>query len=404
MKQTEVLVIGAGPSGSIAAAQLIKEGIQVTVIEKTKFPRFVIGESLLPRCMDILESVDLIESIKNKGFQEKFGAKFIMGDDSCDFNFSEQYTKGWDWTWQVPRADFDKALIDEVEGRGAEVLYESTVENVEFLEDEVITTFSHEGKSEQISSKYVIDGSGYGRVLPRLLDLEEASDMPARSAFFTHIKDENRGDGADQNRIQVLVIEPETWFWMIPFSNGVTSVGFVGDLPEVDVENPREFFQNMFEEHEYLKDRFGKCDFVFDPKLITAYSISVSRFYGDRYVLTGNSTEFLDPVFSSGVTFALESALKAAELVAKELRGEEANWETDYVNYIQTGVDVFRSYVNNWYDGTLHSIFFAKDIKQTIKEQICSVLAGYVWDKSNPYVKRHGSAPKTLAKVINYNF
>ncbi|MCG8573587.1 MAG: tryptophan 7-halogenase [Flavobacteriales bacterium] len=404
MKQTEVLVIGAGPSGSIAAAQLIKEGIQVTVIEKTKFPRFVIGESLLPRCMDILESVDLIESIKNKGFQEKFGAKFIMGDDSCDFNFSEQYTKGWDWTWQVPRADFDKALIDEVEGRGAEVLYESTVENVEFLEDEVITTFSHEGKSEQISSKYVIDGSGYGRVLPRLLDLEEASDMPARSAFFTHIKDENRGDGADQNRIQVLVIEPETWFWMIPFSNGVTSVGFVGDLPEVDVENPREFFQNMLEEHEYLKDRFGKCDFVFDPKLITAYSISVSRFYGDRYVLTGNSTEFLDPVFSSGVTFALESALKAAELVAKELRGEEANWETDYVNYIQTGVDVFRSYVNNWYDGTLHSIFFAKDIKQTIKEQICSVLAGYVWDKSNPYVKRHGSAPKTLAKVINYNF
>src|SRR5690606_13886366 len=113
--QTDVLVIGAGPSGTVAASIIQQQGYRVTIVEKMQFPRFVIGESLLPRCMEALEKAGFLEAIKAKQFQQKDGAKFVMGDEICDFNFSQQYTNGWKWTWQVPRAEFDKVLADACE-------------------------------------------------------------------------------------------------------------------------------------------------------------------------------------------------------------------------------------------------------------------------------------------------
>ena len=397
MLKTDVLIIGAGPSGSIAAAELLNQGFDVILVEKKTFPRFVIGESLLPRCMDILKAVDLLEAVRSHGFQEKDGAKFLHENQSCDFRFAEQHTKGWEWTWQVPRADFDHVLSTEIERRGASVFYEADFLDVELSENEVKSRVRMEGEEREIQSRFLIDGSGYGRVLPRLLDLSRPSDQPSRDALFTHFTENQRDQSEDNQRIQIIVLDRELWAWIIPFSNGKTSVGFVGEL------NGRDF-NELLNMDARLRDRFDSGEFVFEPQLISAFSISVSKFYGDRFVLTGNSTEFLDPVFSSGVTLAMESAYRAAQIIGKQLREEAVNWEEDYVGYIQNGVDVFRSYVNYWYDGTLQTIFFADDIKQTIKDQICSVLAGYVWDDSNPYVKKHATAPKALAKVIDYNY
>src|SRR4051812_43897293 len=122
-KEVDVLVIGAGPSGTIAASIIHKAGYSVQIVEKMKFPRFVIGESLLPRCMEALEEAELLDAVKAKDFQRKDGAKFVMGGDICDFNFSNQYTQGWQWTWQVPRAEFDKTLADECERKGVAISY-----------------------------------------------------------------------------------------------------------------------------------------------------------------------------------------------------------------------------------------------------------------------------------------
>src|SRR5690606_13629026 len=149
-----------------------------------------------------------------------------------------------------------------------------------------------------------------------------------------------------------------------------------------------------------LKGRFVKEDILFEPKKIAGYSASVKKLYGKGFVLTGNSTEFLDPVFSSGVTLATESAATAARLITKALKGEEVNWEEDYSAYLKRGVDVFRTFVSTWYDGSLQKIIYTTESNMEMKRQICSVLAGYVWDQKNPFVKQHARAVKALANVL----
>src|SRR6478735_5302538 len=132
-EKIDVLVIGAGPAGSVSAAMIHKAGLSVRVVEREKFPRFVIGESLLPRCMEVLEEAELLDAVKAKNFQEKFGAKFLMDEKVADYNFADQFTKGWRWTWQVPRAEFDLALATEVQRKGVEISFETTVTGIQFL-------------------------------------------------------------------------------------------------------------------------------------------------------------------------------------------------------------------------------------------------------------------------------
>jgi len=140
MKEVDVLVIGAGPAGSIAASLVHKAGLQVQVVEKEKFPRFVIGESLLPRCMEVLEEAGFLDALKEKKFQEKSGAKFLKGNDVADYNFSNQFSKGWNWTWQVPRAEFDQTLVEINQQRGIPVEFQTTVTVIEFFDDESSVT------------------------------------------------------------------------------------------------------------------------------------------------------------------------------------------------------------------------------------------------------------------------
>src|SRR5690606_38722669 len=132
-----------------------------------------------------------------------------------------------------------------------------------------------------------------------------------------------------------------------------------------------------------------------------SWSATTDKFYGKGFVLTGNVTEFLDPIFSSGVTLASVSAQTAANLVIKELKGEEVNWEVDYMQHMQQGVNVFRTYVDAWYDGSLFKIFFSERRTPEIMGQICSVLAGYVWDMSNPFVKGHEKNVRTLSRYLD---
>ena len=399
----DIIIIGAGPSGSVSAAHLINKGFSVIVIEKSSFPRFVIGESLLPYCMDQLEETGLLDAVKQQNYQIKTGAAFYRGENHCDFLFKDQFTKGWEWTWQVKRESFDKTLIDEVINKGVSVLFNSEVTNVTCSPQKQTVTYKNkEGEICEIEGKFIIDASGYGRVLPRLFNLNDPSDLEARGSIFTHIEDNNRTEEAGNNIFVHSFNDNKSWLWAIPFADGITSVGVVGGKSTIlDLsENNGGKFKEFISQFEDLKGRFKDSKLIFEPKHILGYSMGVKKMHGEGYVLCGNSTEFLDPVFSSGVTLATASGLIAAKLVERKLKGEVFDWDKEYDQIITKGVDVFRSYVKAWYDGSLQTIFFASDIDQEFKRQICSVLAGYVWDETNPFVKKHKTILPTLAKVI----
>ncbi len=406
MKTVDVLVIGAGPSGTIAAALLKKAGLQVTIVEKLEFPRFVIGESLLPRCMEALEEADLLEAVTRQGFQEKFGAKFVRGTDVFDIRFDHAHTPGKTWTWQVPRADFDKTLADECERKGVEVFYKTEVTSIKINPDESSdTTVQYaDGSVETIRARFIVDGSGYGRVIPKLFSLEKNSQLPPRQTLFTHFIDNKRElAGHEPNRITIFVFNEITWVWCIPFSTGVTSIGFVG-FPEFFDRldgTPEEKLRKLISQHKDLSARFNEAEMLFEPRTLKSWSATTDKFYGPGYVLTGNVTEFLDPMFSSGVTLASVSAQKAAALVVKKLRGEKVDWQKDYMDGCMKGVNVFRTFVNSWYNGDLHTIFFAENKKDEMLRQISSVLAGYVWDDSNPFVSQSDKYVSGLAAFIN---
>ncbi|MBK9071564.1 MAG: tryptophan 7-halogenase [Myxococcales bacterium] len=400
----DVLVIGAGPAGSVAAAMVHKTGLSVAVVEREQFPRFVIGESLLPRCMEVLQDAGLLDCIKAKGFQEKFGAKFIKGDAVSDFNFSEQFTDGWKWTWQVPRAEFDLALIEEVARRGVPVAFRTTVQAIDFHADESSTTTIErpDGSIATINAKFIIDASGYGRVIPRLRGLDRPSTLEPRKAVFAHMQDPKRLAFDEPNRIVILCMAPGVWVWVIPFSNGITSVGIVGAIEYFDQfgESVTEQFRGLLGAHPYLAGRFADQPHVWEPKSLQAWSATTDTFFGPGFVLTGNVTEFLDPIFSSGVMFATVSSHLASGLVIDKLAGKAVDWQQQYTKVVQQGVDTFRTYVNRWYDGTLETLFFAKEPNLDIQRKICSVLAGYVWDTSNPFVANHDAEVARVARIV----
>jgi len=404
-EKVDVLVIGAGPSGTVAASLIHKAGFNVKIVEKMKFPRFVIGESLLPRCMEALEEAGFLDELKKAGFQDKDGAKFVRNGKICDYSFADQFTKGWNWTWQVPRAEFDNILANTVASQGVDVSYETTVTAIRFSgSDSITTVVDSSGRESEIEAKFIVDGSGYGRVIPRLFNLEKESHLPPRKALFTHFVDKNRSLSDEPNRITIIEHQRAVWIWVIPFSNGNTSVGFVGDPPffnAVEGSN-EEQLRKLVSTEPYIAERLKDAEMVFEPRVLQSWSVTTDKFYGDGYVLTGNVTEFLDPVFSSGVTLAVVSSQIAAKLVIRALNGESVNWQKEYMDVMLKGVDVFRTYVLAWYDGTLGTIFFADNQDPEIKNMICSVLAGYVWDESNPYVKDHHTLVKKLARMINY--
>ncbi|KIA98097.1 MULTISPECIES: NAD(P)/FAD-dependent oxidoreductase [unclassified Flavobacterium] len=402
----DVLIIGAGPSGCVSAAYLRKNNCKIKVVEKTKFPRIVVGESLIPRVMDHFAEAELFDSLNAMNFEKKLGARFIRGNEICVFDFSNKFSEGWDWTWQVPRADFDNTMAQELIRKGIDLEFESEVIEVSFEGSNSKTIVKDvNGNLKEIHAKFIIDSSGYGRVLPRLLDLDKPSALDPHSSIFTHVKDINRPEGVEGTMISFDVLETEVWLWVIPFSNGNTSLGVVGPTDFINSlsenKDNAEALKNAIQLSDYYIKRFQGTEFLFEPIKLENYSRSVKKMYGDGFALTGNSTEFLDPVFSSGVAFATESGMLAAKLYLKQSQGIPVDWEVEFTEYMKRGINVFTTYVKEWYTGNLQTLFFHQPENPDVKRKICAVLAGYVWDEENPFVKKHDNVIKNMAYLLN---
>ncbi len=269
----------------------------------------------------------------------------MQNDKHSEFCFADKFTQGFDSTYQVQRDRFDALLADEAQRMGVEIRWQQEVIAADFSGSKpTLTIKDQSGRNDQLTAGFILDASGFGRVLPRLLDLEKPSGFPMRQALFTHLEDRIDDASYDRNKIRIIV-HPEltdVWYWLIPFSNGRCSIGVVG--------------------------------------------------------------EFLDPVFSSGVTIAMKSASLAADVLDRQFNGLPADWQSDFAEPLQKGVETFRTFVTSWYEGGFQDVVFyphQKEVEQKndIKQMICSILAGYVWDENNPYVKNHRLRLKTLVQL-----
>lgn len=360
----------------------------------------------------------MLEAVKNEveehGFQFKNGAAFLRGAERNFYNFTEKFSAGHGTTWQVRRASFDHLLAKSARNKGADIRFGHQLESIDFLKDVVkVNALDEAQQPYQIDAKFVLDGSGFGRILPKLLDLEYPSDFPVRQALFTHIED-NIQPEADFDREKILITVHEkdhrAWYWLIPFADGRSSFGVVAEpdffqayqaqLAKHDpsrADSKDALLQFILADDMALSKVLAHAKFDQTAQQVMGYSANVKQLFGDRFALLGNAGEFLDPVFSSGVTIALKSASMAVPLLDRELRGESVDWHNEYEKPLRQGIDVFRTYVESWYEGGFQDVVFSKQQNTQFREMISSILAGYAWDTTNPIVK---DAPRRLNALV----
>lgn len=405
MESREVVVVGAGPAGAVAAALLRRKGHDVLVLERQAFPRFSIGESLLAHCLEILDEAGMMPAVQAAGFQTKNGAAFAWGEHYTNFDFREKFSPGPGATFQVQRARFDQILADDAARQGVDVRFRQEVTAGDFTAGGARLQVRDlaSGETRRIQARFVLDASGYGRVLARLLDLERPIDMPPRKAIFTHVEDRIADGGFDREKI-LITVHPQQrgiWYWLIPFSNGRCSLGVVGEAALLGQPSipPNDLLRQWVHAAPNLARVLRDAVWDTPASAIGGYCAAVKRLHGPSFALLGNAAEFLDPVFSSGVTIALKSSKLAADALHRQLRGEAVDWDAEFAQPLMVGVETFRAYVNGWYDGVFQDVVFYEQAQPEIKRMISSILAGYAWDTDNPFVADPVRRLRMLAEV-----
>ncbi|MDO6426643.1 tryptophan 7-halogenase [Thalassotalea sp. 1_MG-2023] len=409
IEHVDVIIIGAGPAGAVAGAMLANLHHKVLIIEKEHFPRFSIGESLLPQCMAFIKQAGLLESLEKSAnslsFQFKNGAAFCHQGKYTDFDFTQKFTEGPGTTYQVKRAGFDKLLADGAKQKGVDIRYGQIVKKIDVEgESPVVDIETDDGELYQATGKFLLDASGFGRVLPRLLQLETPSSFPVRQSCFAHVKDNITDVNFDRNKI-LITVHPEfrdIWYWLIPFADGTASIGVVGEPSMFDQQlTANQLLESFIEQAPNLKHLLNEASFINSARVIKGYAANVDRLYGHNYALLGNAGEFLDPVFSSGVTIAMKSASLITPIVDKKIKGEPVDIENDFAIPLKQGIDCFKTFVSAWYDGRFQDVIFFEQQESQIKEMISSILAGYAWDDKNPYVAQSERRLNVLVKLCN---
>jgi flavin-dependent dehydrogenase len=400
--KTDVVIIGAGPSGSVAAALLARKGYAVEMIERAHFPRFSIGESLLAQSIELLDQAGLLEDIAAHGFQFKDGAAFHLNGETTAIYFPDKSAPGPATTFQVMRADFDNILAQAAAKKGAKLSFGQEVIGFESDENGAVVTVREEsGAERKIEARFALDASGFGRTLSKLCKLETPSDFPVRRAVYGQVIDHITEPTFDRNKILVS-IHPENieiWYWLIPLKDGISSIGVVG--PQEVIENAgandHERLWNLIKAVPYKAQVLANAEVFRPAATIVGYACNVKSLHGPSFALLGNAAEFLDPVFSSGVTIALKSAHLATDLIDRKFKGEPVDWENEFSKELYVGIDTFRECVDSWYSGALQRIIFGRPKEMNdITRQLTSVLAGYAWDRDNIFVK----SPKRTMKTV----
>lgn len=404
--KADVVIIGAGPSGAVAAALLAQKGYNVEVLERQHFPRFSIGESLLAQSIEYIDQAGLLEDVVAHGFQLKNGAAFYRDGEYTSIYFPDKSAPGPSTTFQVMRADLDNILAKGAAKKGANIHFGEEV--VGFENDDAgvrVTVKNDAGEQRLVEARFALDASGFGRVLPRLLQLETPSDFPSRRACYMQVKDNITEPSFDRQKILVS-IHPEDatiWLWIIPLKDGISSIGVVGPQEAIEKAgaNDHERLWNMIAAVPLNAKVLENAVEHRPAATIIGYAANVKRLYGPSFALLGNAAEFLDPVFSSGVTIAFKSAHLATDLIDRQFKGETVDWQKEFSEELYVGIDTFRECVDAWYRGALQNIIFKRPKEMNdVTRQLTSVLAGYAWDRSNMFVKSPRRTMDTIDRWV----
>jgi flavin-dependent dehydrogenase len=355
----EVLIIGAGPCGSTTAAILAEHGHRVLVLEREKFPRYHIGESLLPFTFQPLERLGLIDRMRKSAFVKKYSVQFVSpnGKASQPFYFFNRYDRETvAQTWQVLRSEFDLMLMENARAKGATILEETTVKEL-LNEDGRIVGARTEDKSGQVidyRAPITIDCSGKESFTAVRNNWRVRDPELNKVAVWTYYKGAKRDDGVDEGATTVAYVPEKGWFWYIPQHNDMISVGIVAEgkyLTRGGVKSPEAIFKREIEQNLWIKEHLACGQQAGSYFLTSEYSHHARHCAMEGLLLAGDAFCFLDPVFSSGVMFALKSGVLAADNVHQALLDGDLSPArfTEYSKTLRTGVENMRKLVYAFY-------------------------------------------------------
>ena len=380
----DVAIIGGGPAGSTAATLLARAGRRVIICEREKFPRFHIGESLLPVSMKTFTRLGVHEKFERAGFLKKYGGE--MTSACCDvgvkFYFKDGYRSQTESSYQVPRAEFDQVLLDHAAETGAEVREQTAVRGVEFFDDRVkLKVQSKSAAPENITARYVIDASGRHSVLGNHFKLKETYPHLQKISIFAHYDGVEMEEGRDASLTrQVRAID--RWFWYIPLPNDRSSIGIVCDtaLYRQAKKSPEEFLEQSLAEQPFLARRMTHAHRVTPAYASADFSYRQSRLTGDRWLLAGDAAGFIDPVFSSGVFLALLAGEQCADILDLVLDhpGKAARLFPKYERLLRRVMKGYLRFVDAWYSKEFIEVFlYPQDVLQ-IPPAVNAVLGGNI--------------------------
>ena len=377
---TDVLVIGAGPAGSTTSTLLARKGFSVTLLERERFPRFQIGESLLPFNNDIFHRLGIFEQLEQGDFVPKYGAEFVTGDRSLGytFRFDQNLAAPHDRAFQVTRAKFDELLMRTASEAGVVVRQETQVVGVDISDPRraVVTTAS----GETLEARFVVDASGHNAFLASRLGGRTHIEQLKSVATFAHYRNVPRPPGREGGNIVVVVLR-DAWFWMIPITKEIMSVGLVASRDHVVScgLRPEELLEKTIRETPYTAERMKDAERVSEVRSRKDFSYAMEHIVGENFALVGDAAGFLDPIFSTGVYMAMKAAGVASDAIEARLRRGDMRPLHHYERSFQRAIGRYLRFVSNFYTRPFLELFLQPAPRFGLIQAIVRVLAGDVW-------------------------
>ena len=381
----DIFVIGGGPAGSTVAALLAARGWDVVVAEKDRHPRFHIGESLLPMNIELFERLGVFEQVEKISIY-KYGAE-LNGTDrqqSVTLDFCQAWDKSRPFAFQVRRSELDQVLFENCIARGARAMQECRVTGVAFPEVSAgggveIVTQSREAAPQRWHARYLVDASGRDTVLANKLGIKQRNARHASAALYGHFKGARRLPGKAEGNISLFWFE-HGWFWSIPLLDGATSVGAVCSPQYLRSRktDPTAFFLETIRLCPALAERLADATLMAPATATGNYSYESRQMAGERYILLGDAYAFVDPVFSSGVFLAMNSAFLGAEVVDGSLRdpSRAPALQRRFRRTVRHGLKQFSWFIYRMTRPAMRSLFLAPRNSLRMQEALLSLLAG----------------------------